>query len=190
MGRLEKNNMSKLALLSLFLVLSAYGQTRPTGYVVDPDELEVIEKEKIILVAVKQNMGMCSEDEVPLNSMKDLYSYMSNIQNKRAVKAVDESKDATETNNAQCGKPHFNIVSAQVSCLLSGVEESMYAFSKHKSSSQYLERTLGVSKKEATGILQFMEYMNEPGYTIIKEKKKKSELEKKFNKTDNNDGKI
>jgi hypothetical protein len=182
--------LSKLSVLSLFLVLSVYGQGRPTGNAVDPEEVEVIEKEKIILAAVKQNMGMCSEDEVPLNSMKDLYTYMSNIQNARAVKALDESKDATQTNNTQCEKPHFNIVSSQVLCLLSGVEESMYAFSKHKASPQYLERTLGVSKKEAVGILQFMEYMNEPGYTIIKEKKKKSELEKKLNKTDNNDGKI
>lgn len=183
---------SKLPLLSLFLVLSVYGQSRPTGNIVDPEEYsekEVSEKEQLILATVKQNMGMCSDGEVPLNSMKDLYTHLNNIQNKKAVKDIDQTDQVANKDDPNCAKPKFAIVSFEVTCLLSGAEEPMYAFSQNKSSSIYLEKKLGVSKKAASEMLQFMEFANKPGYDTAIGKKKKIEM--KYQKAPiGDDGKI
>jgi hypothetical protein len=184
--------LSKLSLFSLFLVFSVYGQSRPGGNIIDPEEYsetDVGEKEQMILAAVQKNMGMCGDDEVKLSSMKDLYAHLSNIQNRKAVQDISTTDQVANKDDPNCEKPKFKIVNFEVTCLLSGVEESMYAFSKSKNSEKYLEKKLGVSKTQASEMLQFMGYMNEPGFAIVRDKKKK-ELKYKKDEPLGDEGKI
>jgi hypothetical protein len=185
--------LSKLSLISLFLAFSVYGQSRPGGNFVDPEysETQVGEKEQYILAAVQKNMGMCGEDEVTLTSMKDLYAHLSSIQNRKAVQDISTTDQVANKDDPNCEKPKFKIVSFQVTCLLSGVEESMYAFSKSKNSSQYMEQKLGVKPNQAKEMLQFMEYVNEPGFAIVRDKKKKTdEMQNKKQQPLGDEGKI
>ena len=170
--------LSKLSLLSLFLVFSVYGQSRPGGNIIDPEEYsetDVSEKEQMILAAVQKNMGMCGDVEVKLSSMKDLYAHLSNIQNRKAVEDISATDQVANNDDPNCEKPEFKIVKFLVTCLLSGVEESMYSFSKSKNSEKYLEKKLGVSNTQASEMLQFMGYVNEPGFATVRDKKKNSE---------------
>jgi hypothetical protein len=172
--------LSKLAFVSLFFALSVQSQTKPTGgKAIAEEEIDTaIESQHVaaelnILKTVRQNMGMCSTAEKPIESMKDLYSYLSEIQNKKAVEAVVGATEIVQTDNAQCAKPKFAFISTEVSCLLSGVEEQMHSFASNSSSAKYLEKSLNVNKTEAASMLKFMNYVNGPGYVQKQESKKK-----------------
>ena len=169
--------MSKWTFLSLFFAFTVEAQSRPTGgRFPELSEGEMTAKVNSILSTVTENMEMCGPKVLGLKSMKELSTYLSDVQNKKVVKVVGNAADVAKTDNTACDKPAFTIISDEVSCLLAGAEESINAFAINPSSVLYLETTLGVDKKEAGGLLNFLQMMNAPGFSAKQKSKEKKLL--------------